>query len=582
MKYSEKLRIIEEIARAPVYYPVGFVKNKLLILSNMEDKLTLWILDPSTGEKEQIVKDPVTGVAKPVEETGMIVYSKDVTKGRELSRIYYMYIDEKIEYEAKKFPPQRIVGMAADREKIVFTGSLENKIMLNQITMENGRQEVVYEDQRPFFVSDVEDNVVVGSGHFTEDPRASELFFFDIVEKKLRVYTPSKGSVNEPAELRDKKLLYLTTAFGDKKVIIHDISTGVDREPSYRYDDYRQEHYPDYAGIGWTEEGKIWFVGKKNGRTTAYIDGKKLDLPHGFLSGFVVKKDKAYFGHSSLTVPPKLYMYDSVTRETRLLLDTTITNDILEKLGETKFIKYKSFDGLEIPAFISESRITSKPGPTVVYVHGGPWGEVADSWNKFIAALVATGFHVIAPNFRGSTGYGEEYRLMDIGDLGGADLQDVIYARNYAIDTGIADKTAILGYSYGGFMTYIATTKAPELWDAGVAGAGIVDWEEMYELSDQLFKSFMDILFAGKKELWRDRSPIHYIEKLRAPLCIIHPQNDSRTPLKPILRFMQKLIEHEKTFEAHIVPDMGHYLGKTEDAIKIIYPAIIFLSRYMK
>lgn len=81
---------------------------------------------------------------------------------------------------------------------------------------------------------------------------------------------------------------------------------------------------------------------------------------------------------------------------------------------------------------------------------------------------------MVAPNYRGSTGYGEKYRLLDIGHPGGGDLEDVVSAVKHAVETGLASSVAIAGYSYGGYMAYLATTRYPELWRAGVAGAGIV------------------------------------------------------------------------------------------------------------
>jgi dipeptidyl aminopeptidase/acylaminoacyl peptidase len=119
------------------------------------------------------------------------------------------------------------------------------------------------------------------------------------------------------------------------------------------------------------------------------------------------------------------------------------------------------------------------------------------------------------------------------------------------------------------------------LWSCGVAGAGITDWSEVYELGDAVFKMFVEVLFDGKRELWKDRSAIHYVEKLKSPLCILHPQNDTRTPLRPVLKYALKLSELGKTFEMHIAPDMGHILTRMDDAMKILYPALIFLSKHM-
>jgi dipeptidyl aminopeptidase/acylaminoacyl peptidase len=212
-------------------------------------------------------------------------------------------------------------------------------------------------------------------------------------------------------------------------------------------------------------------------------------------------------------------------------------------------------------------------------VHGGPFAEDTDSWSIFASALAVSGFHVIMPNYRGSTGYGEEWRAKIIGDPCGAEMEDIASAARWALDKGLASRVYIMGYSYGGYMTMCSLVKKPGLYKAGVAGASVVDWEMMYELSDAAFKQFIDVIFAGRRDLWRERSPVNFVENLRDPLCIIHPQNDSRTPLKPVLRFMERALELGKSFEAHIAPDIGHAINTVDDVIKILLPAILFLKR---
>ena len=139
-----------------------------------------------------------------------------------------------------------------------------------------------------------------------------------------------------------------------------------------------------------------------------------------------------------------------------------------------------------------------------------------------------------------------------------------------------------MGYSYGGFMTFLATVKKPDVWDVGVAGAGIVDWDLTYELSDPIFKSFIDTLFDRNAELRKDRSAIHFVDNLKVPLCIIHPQYDTRTPLKPVLNYVYKLLEKRHPFEMHIIPEMGHTISRIDDIVKIVLPAILFLNEKLK
>jgi len=190
---------------------------------------------------------------------------------------------------------------------------------------------------------------------------------------------------------------------------------------------------------------------------------------------------------------------------------------------------------------------------------------------------------VLAPNFRGSTGYGEEFRRRIIGDPGGGDLEDVVYAKKWGVESSLAKEgeVCVFGYSYGGYATLLALGKKPSEWKCGVAGAAIADWVEMYELSDAIFKKFIETLFAGKMELLEERSPIKYVENVRAPLCIIQPQNDSRTPLKPVLKYVSRLLELGKVFELHVAPDMGHVIRTMDDAVKVLLPALLFLKRYL-
>ena len=575
--------VIEKIVKAPGYSVVGIAgQDYLVYLTNQEGQLSLWALNLNSGEKKKLYEGPITSVANTLSAYSKVVFSVDVTKGKELSKVYSVDIENMEIKEEQETEPKRIMGLAFDGKRIAFSGSLPEKVTLNLIDLEKEKEEVLHEDRRPFFVTGLDGQWIGGAGWLSGNPRSMELFFYDLGEGVFNEFTPKEGSVNESSSICGGKLIFSSNYTGVKKIFTLELTERSIAEPKTTYNDHVGKEYKDYAGFGWTEECRSWFIGKINGNTVTYVDGKELLLGQGFTSSLTVKDDKVYLTHSSLREPFSIYEYDLETNTKKKIVGSTVPEDVLGRISEPKFVKYKSTDGLEIPAFIIESSIAGKPGPTVVYVHGGPWSEVSNSWNRFIATLAATGFHVIAPNFRGSTGYGEEFRLMDIGDPGGKDMDDVVMARNYVIERGLADKIAIMGYSYGGFMTFLATAKKPDLWDAGVAGAGITDWLESYELSDMVFKRFIEVLFEGKREVMKDRSAVNFVENVKTPLCIIHPQNDTRTPLKPVLKYMQKLLELGKTFEAHIVPDIGHLITNLDDAVKILYPAVLFLNKYLK
>jgi Dipeptidyl aminopeptidases/acylaminoacyl-peptidases len=196
---------------------------------------------------------------------------------------------------------------------------------------------------------------------------------------------------------------------------------------------------------------------------------------------------------------------------------------------------------------------------------------VDNRWYTLTASLLINGYVVIAPNFRGSTGYVYKFMLMNVGDIGGGDLSEVVRVRDYVMEKKVVNKVGIMGYSYSGFMTLLALGREPYKWDLGIAGAAVADWVEMYELGDSAFKGFIIMAFNGdNKELMKERSPITYVENVRAPLCIIQSQNDSRTPALPILKYSLRLQESGKKFESHLIPDMGHMPYTMDDVMKVV------------
>ena len=579
MEFSKLLKTIEEIVRAPLFSVVGYAREKLVYVTTQEGSRSLWILNIKTGEKIKIADD-IIGISDIVHDSPYLIYTIDIAKGKEQHKAFIVNIDKMERYEVEAITPRRITSIVFDGEKFALSSSTMDKLDM-WIIKPDGSAEKVYEANYIFFATSIKGNVIAGQGILKGNPKSQELFIFDIPSGDFRIYTPREGSTNKSPRVFNDKILFSTTAFGPEKLVLLDIKREEIIEPEFGHDEYKKYEFIEYLNFDWTPDGKIWFIGLRDGRTKVFYDGRLVPTPEGFATNLVLVDDKAYVTWSSLTTPYRILEVNLKTGEIKTLLGTELPEEIRKSLGGAKHIRYKSFDGLEIPAFVIENPRIGKPGPVVVYVHGGPWANVSDSWNRMIASIVACGFHVIAPNFRGSTGYGEEFRRMDIGDPGGGDLEDVAHAAKWVKENNIASKIAIMGYSYGGFMTFLATVKKPDLWTAGVAGAGITDWEELYELSDALFKKFVEVLFAGKRELLKERSAITYIKNLKAPLCIIHPQNDSRTPLKPVLKYVSKLLEMGKSFELHVIPDIGHLILRVEDAVKILFPAIVFLKRVM-
>jgi dipeptidyl aminopeptidase/acylaminoacyl peptidase len=275
-----------------------------------------------------------------------------------------------------------------------------------------------------------------------------------------------------------------------------------------------------------------------------------------------------YIAWSSLSNPAEIVRYHLDEEKYDTLLSSK-PKSFSMSLSPGDFKQYPTFDEWMIPAFdVSPSSDSPEltGNPIILFLHGGPWWEIADNWGTMgsvIQAYSTAGFRVFCPNFRGSTGYGDAFMMLDIGDLGGGDMRDVLAAKEYLSKQYPDSKRIFLaGASYGGFLTFLALTKHPGVFDAGVAIVGTTDWVEEYQLSTRMGQSFIERFFGGppdaNPDLYYDRSPINFIEQLTDPLLIIHRENDARCPIEPIYKFHEKAVELEKKIEIFVDKEAGH------------------------
>ncbi len=222
---------------------------------------------------------------------------------------------------------------------------------------------------------------------------------------------------------------------------------------------------------------------------------------------------------------------------------------------------FQSFDGRRVQGWLL--RNPNPEAPLVMYLHGGPTATQGDRWYPEIPAVAIAGFHVFAPNFRGSDGFGKDFRDLNIGDLGGGDLQDVRYSARYAMQVIKTDhRPALFGGSYGGYLTLQGLVTQPDEWAGGVAIAPTTDWKEDYSLSDSHYRKFCSHFFGGtpaeKSDLYSDRSPITHLKRLTRPLLILHGENDMITSLEPVKKFSAEAEKLGLPVQLAITRDEGH------------------------
>jgi dipeptidyl aminopeptidase/acylaminoacyl peptidase len=389
----------------------------------------------------------------------------------------------------------------------------------------------------------------------------------------------------------DKKLAFLSNVKGKNQVVIQDFK-GTKR----LFLPLKEgEEAADAQGPCWASTSdKVYYAVVKQSRTRIYehpLNKEKtaLPFPEGTILVYRVSRDgKTIIAlRSALSSPHTIYL-NKIGSKTVEPLTSQKYKVNLAKLAKPRSVWHKSFDGLKIHSWYLPAGYGKAPYPAVVWPHGGPWWQTYDKWDPYLQSISQSGFAVLAPNFRGSTGYGAEFRNMDLSDPGGGDLEDVVSGAKWLAKQPDIDKSkiAIMGGSYGGFMTLIALTRKPEVFAAGAAIAPVADWQEMYELSDTEFRKFMEELFEGtpekKGKLYRDRSPITHISQIKAPVLVNCGRNDSRCPMQPVEKFVKKLekMGHPHTFE--VEEKEGHGAIRVEAIIKEITTAVEYLKKTMK
>jgi dipeptidyl aminopeptidase/acylaminoacyl peptidase len=197
------------------------------------------------------------------------------------------------------------------------------------------------------------------------------------------------------------------------------------------------------------------------------------------------------------------------------------------------------------------------PLPTVFSIHGGPHANDEDRFSAYRAVWLDAGFAVVHVNYRGSTGYGSAWRDAIEGRPGLTELEDIAAVHDWAVESGLADpaKCVINGASWGGYLTLLALGVQPKRWAAGVAGVPVADYVAAYEDEMEPLRAFDRALFGGSPEelpeLYRECSPLTYVDEVAAPVIVLAGENDPRCPIRQIDNYLDRLAARNAPYEVY-------------------------------
>lgn len=283
----------------------------------------------------------------------------------------------------------------------------------------------------------------------------------------------------------------------------------------------------------------------------------KLAMPPGVVTYLSWRYGKLVFSLSGPRVGHEVFVYAG---EIRALTDLPKYGVDMSKNAVPEAARFKASDGVEIPVLLYKPQ-SPPPYKTTFLLHGGPESQARPNFDPLVQLLVRIGYMVVAPNFRGSTGYGKTYvKLDDWGNRLNA-VRDVHETLEWLAGRGlVAGKPCVMGGSYGGYLTLMSLALYPDDWACGVEMAGIVNLATFLERTAPWRRRHREAEY-GKledKELLARLSPITYVDKISAPLLVIHGVNDVRVPVYEADQLVARLKELGKAVEYRRLEGEGH------------------------
>ncbi|HLW75498.1 MAG TPA: S9 family peptidase, partial [Bryobacteraceae bacterium] len=285
--------------------------------------------------------------------------------------------------------------------------------------------------------------------------------------------------------------------------------------------------------------------------------------------------------------PPEVWLIDVNGSGHRVQVSSANPQFDEFAVAKSELVKWKGPDNFEIEGWLTyplDYRAGQKY-PMILNIHGGPYGANTARFDARAQIFAAHGYAVLAPNPRGSTGYGEKFEQANVADWGGKDFGDLMAGVDAMVDRGLADKDRLLvmGGSYGGFMTFWTITQTNR-FKAAIGHAGISDWYSMTGQTD--IPALITYGFKGRAwqttDIYRKYSPITYVDHVKTPIMITHGEQDRRVPIQQAEEYYRALkgVGDDVIFVRY--PREGHGITEPNHQIDLVGRQLEWFERHLK
>lgn len=644
-------------AGGPSFSPDG---KSLAYTTNVTGTSQVWVTALPSGEPRQLTdyEDNVSFVRWL--PNGNLLFGK-ARGGDENTQFLIMGPDGGNVRELTTDPKVRhnFGDISADGTKIYYASNKRNRNFFDiySMTISDGKEELIFQHDgnNNFAAANAAGTAFVVSRDGGELSLDNNLYLVDAKTKREVLITPHTGSSQFGSVhfMPDGKSLVM--ASNDKREFMALVNarpragvnaawtTGLVDAPAWDVSSIEMLHDGKMLAYTINKEGfsELYLrsieMGGRPASNTVGLKATAVKLPaRGIAGGLTFSKDgsKLAFSFSSSTNNSNVWVYDVTAKTVTQVTNSDLAGLSRQSFVEPQLIKYKTFDGREIPAWYYKPtddmlaynaaiRNQHLPGrsvkgplansirmsggdareaeklaminnparksnglPVIVSVHGGPEAQERPGFNPLYQYYVSRGYAVLAPNVRGSTGYGKTYTHLDDVRKREDSVKDLAAAVQWLKTTGGADasKIAVMGGSYGGYMTLAALTLYPDLWAAGVSTVGISNWETFLQNTSGYRRRQREVEYGmldKDLEFLRSISPIHKVNNIRAPLFVIQGKNDPRVPYTESEQIVKAIQDRAGAVEYRLFDDEGHGISKLKNRIEI-YPKVAdFLDRHV-
>jgi dipeptidyl aminopeptidase/acylaminoacyl peptidase len=607
----------KEEARIPKQYAVedfydtkaigaaGFNKDetKILINSNVTGIANLYELNLADTTSVALTKSKTESnyAVNYLPGSSKFIYSSD-KGGNENTHLYLM---NKTDASVKDITPwpnsaNSFVGWSLDKKNMYVSSNKRDVKYFDIMKLDtlSWKPVILYKNETgltPSVISKTERYIAL-TKEITTDK--NELHIYDSKTKTTKKISSDKEASWIPMAFEKNDSIFYYSTNDDSQfsyLVKYNLNTGKSEKI------FEDKWDVNYMSLSENEKYHIVFINDDGKNKVILFDhktGKKIDFPDlkdGDVQNVIISnsENKLLLTVGSSTSSANLYLYDIPTKTLKQLTSTLSKKIDQNDLVKAEVVRFKSFDGKEIPAIYYKPLQASENSkvPALVWVHGGPGGQSRIGYSNSIQYLVNHGYAVLAVNNRGSNGYGKAFYKLDNKDHSNGDLKDCIWGKKWLTQQNYIDSTSIgiYGGSYGGCMVLGALAFHPEEFKVGVNLYGVANWIRTLKSIPPYWEAFRVALYDELGDPYtsdsirlKKISPLFNYQKINKPLLVFQGANDVRVLPVESDEIVAGVKKNGVPVEYVVYPDEGHGFQKKENQITTSKKTLAFLDKYLK